>query len=172
MQPNHPTITRAVQLGGRSKAALLEELQCNIIAMNEAAEQLFADERFTTAAEPYPVVTVALMVDALGFPEGATSAELIARAAARGLGLCPLELGPHLRLQYRDQPEGDWGQPARQHQAPSGSLTVFSAPLSDDDGFPKGLYLRKIKGLLWLRGYRAGAAHVWSPDDHVLFLQA
>src|SRR3954451_22232427 len=137
--------------------------------MNESAEQLFASDLFTTSASRYSVMTVELTVRDLAFPDGATSAEIDARAGALGLALCPLELGPHLRLQYRDQPEGYWGQPERQHQAPSGSITVASVPLADDDEFPKGFYLRRIKGELWLRGYRSGPAHVWKPDNHFIF---
>jgi hypothetical protein len=104
--------------------------------------------------------------------QGATTAEIYARAETLGLALCPLELGPHLRLLYRDQPEGYWGQPIRQHQAPSGSITVASQPLAEDDEFPKGFYLRRIQGVLWLRGYRSGPDHVWQGEDHFIFRQA
>jgi hypothetical protein len=44
-----------------------------------------------------------------------------------------------------------------------------SAALVEDDEFPKGFYLRRIDGVLWLRGYRSGPAHVWSPDDRLVF---
>ncbi len=169
--PACPTITRTVIVGGLTKAELLQALQSNAIAMNESAERLFASEQFTTAATRYAVTTVELTVRDLGFPRGATIAEIYARAGALGLGLCPLELGPHLRLQYRDQPEGDWGQPVRRHQAPCGSITIASEQLTDDDAFPKGFYLRRIQDVLWLRGYRSGPAHVWEPDDHFIFRQ-
>ena len=170
--PNCPTIIRIVQVGGLTASELLEELQRNAISLNESAERLFASELFTTSAARYVVTTVELTVLDLGFPHGATTGELSARAGALGLGLCPIELGPHLRLQYLDQPEGYWGQPERTHQAPSGSITIASEPLSDDDDVPKGFYLRRIKGVLWLRGYRSGPEHSWEPDDHFIFWQA
>jgi hypothetical protein len=65
MQLTSQAITRTVQVGGQSKAALQEELQRNAIALNESAEQLFASERFTTAAARYAVVTAELSVGAL-----------------------------------------------------------------------------------------------------------
>ena len=167
--PDCPTVVRTVSVGGVSKLELLDALQRHAIEMNESAERLFASELFTTSETQYVVTTVELSVHNLGFPQGATTAELHAKAQALGLQLCPLELGPHLRLQYLDQPEGYWGMPERQHQAPSGSITVASASLSDDGGFPKGFYLRRIKGVLWLRGYRAGDDHVWEHDDRLLF---
>jgi len=170
--PNCPVVTRTIQVGGLTRLELREELQRNAISMNESAERLFASEHFTTSATRYSVVTVELTVRNLGFPQGAVIADTYAKAAALGLGLCPLELGPHLRLQYLDQPEGYWGQPKRQHQAPSGSITIASEQLTEDEDFPKGFYLRRIKGVLWLRGYRSGPEHIWEPDDHLMFRQA
>jgi hypothetical protein len=156
--PACPTITRTVSVGGVTKAELLGELQRNAISM-----------LFTTAAARSSVTTVELRVRDLGFRHGATIAEITTSAHALGLGLCPLELGPHLRLQYRDQPEGYWGQPIRSHQAPSGAVTIASAHLTDDDDVPKGFYLRRIKGVLWLRGYRSWPGHVWESDDRFVF---
>jgi hypothetical protein len=140
--------------------------------MNESAEQIFASDHFTTSENRYSITTIELTVRDLGFPRGAIIAEIYARAAALGLGLCPTELGPHLRLQYLDQPEGDVGKPSRQHQAPYGSITIASKQLIEDDDFPKGFYLRRIESVLWLRGYRSGPQHVWEPDDHFIFRQA
>lgn len=169
--PDCPPITRTVTVGGLTKAALRHALQHNAILLNESAEQLFASDQFTTAATRYALTTVELTVRDLGFPDGATMAVIEAQASALGLGLCPLELGPHLRLHYLDQPEGYWGQPLLEYQAPSGSITVASAPLVANDDFPKGFYLRRIQGVLWLRGYRSGPDHLWSPGDHFIFCQ-
>ena len=127
---------------------LMEELQRNAISMNESGERLFGSDQFLTSATPYSVTTVELTVRDLGFPQGATINEIYARALALGLALCPIELGPHLRLQYLDQPEGYWGKPLRQHRAPYGSITIASEQLLDDDDSPKGFYLRRIQGVL------------------------
>jgi hypothetical protein len=172
LYPNCPAVIRVVTIGGLSKSELLQQLQNNHVSLNESADRLFACDRFTTAQTRHSLTTVELTVRDLGFPQGVTTAQVYARAAALGLTLCPMELGPHLRLSYLDQPEGFWGQPLRQHQAPSGSVTVASEPLLRDDDFPKGFYVRRIKGELWLRGYRAGPEHVWEADDHLLFCRA
>jgi hypothetical protein len=47
-----------------------------------------------------------------------------------------------------------------------------SAPLAADDDIPKGFCLRRIDGVLWLRGYRSGPEHIWSPDDRLIFIDA
>ena len=82
---------------------------------------------------------------------------------------CPLELGPHLRMQYLDQPEGGDGSPLTHGRAPAGSITVASFPLDESDETPKGFYLRRVDGVLWLRGYWSWAGHVWGPTDLLLF---
>jgi hypothetical protein len=100
---------------------------------------------------------------------GATIGQIHARVAQLGLLLCPLELGPHLRLQFLDQPEGHVGHARSKHCAPPGSITIASPHLTDDDDTPKGFYLRCISGTLWLRGYRSGPGHTWSSDDRFVF---
>lgn len=170
--PNCLTVVRTVTVGGLTKSELMEKLQRNAIAMNESGARLFTSDPFKTAVTRYTVTTVELTVRDLGFPQGAAIAEIYARAKALGLALCPIELGPHLRLQYRDQPEGAWGKPVRQHQAPYGSITIASEQLTEADDFPRGFYLRRIEGVLWLRGYRSGPEHVWEADDHFIFCQA
>lgn len=168
--PDCPTIIRMIEVGGFTKSQLIQNLQQHSILMNESAERLFADDNFTTSDLIYSVKTVELTVNDLGFPAGATTAQIFERAYEVGLNLCPLELGPHLRLQYLDQPEGYLGKPSFQHRAPYGSITIASEILTEDEDFPKGFYIRRIESVLWLRGYCAGHHHVWSPDDHFMFL--
>ena len=163
------SVTRRIRIGGMSKNELVQELHKNKIRLNESAETLLAHEPFTTSTTQSIVETIELTVADLDFPKGATTAHIYATAAARGLSLCPLELGPYFRLQLLDQPESFLGHPQTQHQAPPGSITIASATLIDDEDFPKGFYLRCIKGELWLRGYHAGAEHIWNPHDHLVF---
>ncbi len=51
---------------------------------------------------------IRLTVADLGFPDGATTEQILARAVALGLDLCPPEVGPYYRLQYTDQPMNEW----------------------------------------------------------------
>ena len=105
----------------------------------------------------------------LGFGGGATYEQLTARALESGLVECPLELGPHLRVQFLDQPEGVAGSSSTPHRAPPGSITVASRPLDASDETPKGFYLRCVQGVSWLRGYRSWPGHLWSPEDVLVF---
>lgn len=170
--PDCPVITRTVEVGGLTKSQLIQKFQQESILMNESAERLFADDKFTASDTKCNLQTVELTVRDLGFPDGSTMGEIFTKAKELGLKLCPLELGPYLRLAYLDQPEGSLGNHLRRHQAPFGSITIASEILTEDHDFPKGFYLRRIDGVLWLRGYRADNLHVWNPDDHFIFCQS
>jgi hypothetical protein len=169
--PNCPIITRTVEVGRLTKSQLIQKLHQYSILINEYGEMLLADEKFTTSDTKYSLLTVELTVGDLGFPNGATTPQIFKRANELGLELCPLELGPHLRLNYLDQPEGYSGNTLQSNQAPSGSITIASEILTEDDDFPKGFYLRRINGVLWLRGYLADHLHIWNPDDNFIFCQ-
>ncbi|RIJ66945.1 helicase [Rummeliibacillus sp. POC4] len=167
--PDCPIITRIVEVGGLSKTELIQKLKQNSILMNEYGEKLLTDERFTTSPIKHSLHTVELTVSNLGFPKGTTSSKLYKRAAELGLKLCPIELGPYLRLAFTDQSEEYSENLLKRKQAPLGSITIASEILTENDNFPKGFYLRKINGTLWLRGYIADQLHIWNPHDHFIF---
>jgi hypothetical protein len=169
--PNCGVVKRVVYVGGRSRSELLEELKRIGVEINELGFKLLLSETFKISETRRSLVTVELTVRQLGCPQGARILELYGRATSLGLSLCPVELGAFLRCQYLDQPEGFWGQPSPEHRAPPGSVTIASAPLASDDDFPKGFYLRRIKGVLWLRGYQSSAEHVYDAEDHFIFCE-
>jgi hypothetical protein len=159
------SVPSPVRVGGVDKPALLQALRARRVQLNKAAEDLFADQRFTLAAAGQVIEIVSRSVADLGFRDGADYAQLVRRASAEGWTECPLELGPHLRLQFVDQADSADGLPLTHGRAPTGSITVASAPLDETDETPKGFYLRRVDGVLWLRGYWSWPGHVWSPED-------
>jgi hypothetical protein len=163
------SIPSAVRVGGMSKSELLQALREHDVQLNQAAEALFEDRRFTTRSKHQVIEIAAFSVSDLGLEAGATYGQLAARAIESGLVECPLELGPHLRLQFLDQPEGAHGIPTTHGKAPPGSITVASSPLDDSDETAKGFYLRCVDGVLWLRGYWSWPGHIWSPADVLVF---
>ena len=166
------SIPREVRVGGVEKPELLQRLRVSGVQLNRAAEMLFDDGRFVPLGQSQVMDIAAVSVADLGFEQGASYGQLTARALESGLVECPLELGPHLRLQFRDQPEGSRGQPATHHRAPSGAITIASPALDEQEDTPKGFYLRRIDGVLWLRGYWSWPGHVWRPEDLLVFAVA
>jgi hypothetical protein len=166
---DRPLLPAMVGIGGLSRSGLLAALRARDVHLNRAAETLFADPRFTTLDARRDVEIAALSVAELGFGDGATYAQLVARALDAGLVECPLELGPHLRLQFPDQADGASASPPTRGRAPPGSITVASSPLDDSDETAKGFYLRRADGVSWLRGYWSWPGHVWDPDAVLVF---
>lgn len=160
-----------VRIGGASKHELLAGMRAARVQLNPLALLLFERPEFTTAEKVSVVETVELSVSELGLEAGGTFDQVVESAKLAGLSLCPFELAPHLRLQFTDQPEGFIGHPPSHKRAPPGSLTVASVPFSEDDDVPKGFYLRRIEGVLWLRGYVSWAGHPWSAEDTFIFLR-
>jgi hypothetical protein len=160
---------RRVEFGAINPAQLLVVLEKSGIKLNDAALELFAHPNFLTSPDRRHLSIVQVSVADLGFTEGANTRDIYAQAAEQGLALCPIELAAHYRLEYLDQPEGSIGFPPTKHCAPHGSVTVAVEPISQDEDTPKGFYLRRIEGILWLRGYHSSPEFVWSPHDQFAF---
>jgi hypothetical protein len=161
---------RNVRFGGESKASLLQRLAEAQVHINSAGLQLFSDERFCTSMQSQVVIVTLVSVASLGLARGGVMEQVVIAAKAQGLSVCPLELAPHLRVQWQDQEEGAVGSPEARNRAPPGSITIISTPLSENDEVPQGFYLRRIEGKLWLRGYTSWAGHAWQPEDMLVFM--
>ena len=96
--------------GGRQGRAVIPgtatPLPC---ALGESAAEMIGRPAFALAGARTQADLVVLSVPELGF-EGnlASVADIHARARQLGLELCPAEIGPQLRLQYLDQPAGEF----------------------------------------------------------------
>ena len=67
----------------------------------DLAKYILAKTKFIREEREYELVR--FKVADLGFPDGATTEEIYARAQELGLHLCPAEVGPHLKRQSSDQ---------------------------------------------------------------------
>lgn len=112
--------------------------------------------RITCSKEEIDLDLVVLSVGDLGFKDGAKYSDICAKAVELGLELCPAEVGPALRLQYGDQPKGEWLRIAMEAIAGRGGyLRIFSVG-RDDDG-------------LWLGGSGGRPVDVWGADGRFVF---
>ncbi len=158
-------IVRKVKYGGTSKEDLLERLIAENIHLNEYAVALWKSDAFVVSPKKEVAEIVELSVQDLEFTDGATFEEIFSRIEQLHLNLCPLEIGPYLRLSYLDQKEeAETGK----NKAPKGSITIFSKlEKAQDEDFPKGFYIRKMDGRLWLRGYVCPMDYIWAPDARI-----
>lgn len=155
-----------LEYGGLSKDDLISKLNSSDIQLNEFAITLLSSELFKVSNQKKKINLLIASVKDIGFSEGATIPEIEDNIKNYGLSECPLEIAPYLRLHLNEQNEIN---EKTENQAPPGSLTIFSKPFVSDEDFPKGFYLRKIDGKLWLRGYRCSLDYIWNPNDKFVF---
>jgi hypothetical protein len=100
-------IWKTVTLGTQPGVIRLREaLQTPPFALGDAANEMVGK---SLGGVRETVGLVVLSASEMGFDEhGATLADILARARQLGFSLCPAEVGPALRLAYRDQPVGEF----------------------------------------------------------------
>lgn len=158
-------IVRKIKYGGQSKEDLLKRLVAEGIHLNEYAKILLGSDVFEANPSEEAAEIVELSVQDLGFTNGATFEEIFSSIEQLHLNLCPLEIGPYLRLNYLDQQEET---ETGKNKAPKGSITIFSKiEKQEDEEFPKGFYIRKLAGRLWLRGYVCPIDYLWPPEARI-----
>jgi len=112
----------------RGVDAVRDALDRERIVIGDSADEILGRPAFTFAAERRALNLVLRSVAELGFGErGATLADIHSRAVRLGFELCPEEVGPQLRLQYRNQPVGEFLHLAMKPQRTyDGELTDFT----------------------------------------------
>ncbi len=97
-------------------------------------------------------------VKELGFPNGAQYKDICKAAESQGLDLCPAEAGPQLRLQYPDQPNGEW-------------LVIAMEPIKDSAG-DLGLFdVECVGDGRWLRADYGEPDYFWFTGDRFVFVR-
>jgi len=139
------------------------------VSLNAHAETLIAHPVFDKR-DGETVRVVERTVAELGLADGATLPEVFAAAAGQGLGLCPPETGPYLRLAWPGQANSS-DSVLSAGRSPEGAVKVASVLLSDDVEVPKGFSPRVVDGRQWLRGYRCDDLYGFSADDRFAFRQ-
>ena len=102
-------IWKSIMLGiNKGVDAYREALAAERVRIGDSADEILGRPAFFYARTPKQVELIVLSVAELGFEADAVShAEVYRRAKQMGLELCPAEVGPQLRLAYRNQPLGE-----------------------------------------------------------------
>lgn len=118
-------VWKTITIGGQNNiAAYRAALHAGGYRVGDYASQLL--DKTVVAESETTLELVRLTVGEMGFPRGASTAEIYAWAEAHGLKKCPAEVGPALRLAYADQPYGEWIRVGMEPIADSvGDLHVF-----------------------------------------------
>ncbi len=103
-----------------------------------------------------PINLVSFTVEQLGFPSSATLQDIYTKAESLGLELCPPQVGPELRLQYTDQPNGEY-------------LRIAMNPTTVADGSPKLFNVGQSDSESWLYVHNGSLGYRWDSDDKFVF---
>lgn len=125
--------------------------------LTDWASDILGKPAFVAATEETEIDLVRVMVAELGFKEGARCDQIYERAKELGLELCPPEVGPQLRLQYQDQPNGEW-------------VLVGMEPIRASDGRPDVFDVGRGGSDFWLSDYWNDPDDVWDPDRQWVFV--
>lgn len=122
------------------------------------ASDVLASPTLTLASERKEINLVKATPRDLGFREGSYREDIYKKAQELGLKICPLEIGPQLRLQYIDQPKME-------------SLQIAMETQTDSVGHPS--QFRVVHGgddFLWLVGDHKHDDDFWKADELFIFL--
>lgn len=158
--------TMPIIIGGVLKDDLIEQVKA-VRELGSYTESMIRHKLFTTLAEPETAILIDLCPADLGFTENPTTAELLdtarlaewSKANLEGyvIELCPAEVGPHLSIQYKDQPNGE-------------VLWIAMERVPDSVGSPYVFGVRRYgDGELWLSYGWASPGGRWRLGDHVVF---
>ena len=122
------------------------------------ASDIIGKPEFTMTAGETEVDLVRVTVGKLGFKDGARRDQIYDRAEEFGLEVCPPEVGPQLRLQYKDQPMKE-------------GILIGMEPIRLSDGDLRVFGVAHNGGGIWLYGYCDSPDGVWGADDQWVFVR-
>jgi hypothetical protein len=137
-KPAHFQIWRTITLGTyKSVNAYRRALDSAGIKIGDAADEILGRPGFPYGTMKTDVELVLVSAADLGLETESSLADVYKRARQVGLQLCPAEVGPQLRLDYRNQPRGE-------------ALTIAMEPIATYNGEPTILALANFapSGLL------------------------
>jgi hypothetical protein len=157
--PEEPVELRTITIGGKTR----EQLRSDIHAANMRVSDYASDilDRIEVSPASKQEKLVILSVAQLGFPNGATRGatrrEIYAAAEELGLAPAPAEVGPHLRLQYTEQPSGGW-------------LVIGMQPITDRHGGPLVFGVGRDGDGLWLFVSDGHPDYRWNGGNRFVFV--
>jgi hypothetical protein len=153
------TTWKTISLGTfKSNFAMFDTLDATGIHVGDLAAQVLHRPSFTIGNVKMNVQLVVLSAADLGFGEPVPLAELYARARELGYELCPPEVVAQLRLQYLNQPLGEF-------------LNIAMEPIATFEGELTSLSIANGGAGLMIVGQPISAESVPDPATRVVFIR-
>jgi len=147
-----------IEIGGKDVKTLIKEIQEKKINISGFAMDMMKSKDFTVLKESESEILIRLKVGDLGFPKNKypTTDEIYKRIEELGLELCPPETGPQYRLQYQNQPMGEW-------------FLIGMKQITGRVGNPDVFSLGRGGVGLWLDARWTDPGPEWVPDCEFVF---
>lgn len=139
----------------KSVDALRRDLKSNGFRISDWGNNIL--RKISLATSETEINLCVATVKELTGKDWATNREILGAIRAKGYELCPAEVGPQLRLQYPDQPSGEW-------------LRIGMEPITGSDG---GLFIFNVDPYgdeRWLSSFYGYPGHEWSGDRRFVFV--
>lgn len=155
--PNRFPDWKTVTIGGYQNAEQYKrtasQTGCHI---GDWASDILESPNFIVTQEKEQIVLAIVTVAELGLTKGGSYHNICTNASKFGMQLCPAEIGPALRLAYKEQPDGEAVAVAMKAvQTRSGGLYIFTLGRNGEN--------------LWLRGSFGHRNFFWYPDQKFVF---
>ena len=160
------TIWKTIQLGGYKNAdEFRKAIKKAGMKISDYADDILGKPAFKVEAKETDIILARMTVAQLGFPNGATYKNICEKAVGQTtvindieyeVTLCPNEAGPALRLQYPDQPKGEW-------------LRIAMEAITDSSGYRLLFSVAHGAAGLWLRSYDGYDGDFWRGNRVFVF---
>ena len=153
-------VFKTIKLGTGLKTAddFRKALKGNRCVVSDRANDILGKLAFTAATEEIEVDLVKATVGELGFKSGARRDQIYDRARELGFKLCSPEVGPQLRLQYKDQLNGE-------------RILIGMEPITDSDGNLGVFSVGRVVSVLRLDVRYASPGVVWGSVARWVFVR-
>ena len=150
-------VWKTIKLGTHKNAdEFRKALKKDGFKIGDWGNDILGEPAFTVSSAEEEIQLANVSVADLGFKNGANYGDICAKAKELGLELCPNEVGPQLRLQYKDQPKGEYLRIAMEPIAGSdGRLDIFRVDHGGDG--------------LWLDGNHGHSDTFWLARNRFVF---
>lgn len=147
--------TIAVVLG-TNVGMILTEIRAKGMQIGNNAIDIINKPAFTISSSAVRISLVVKSVAELGFPGRADFEQVCAAASTMGLSKCPAEVGPLLRLNYPEQPNGEW-------------LIIAMDSIVDSQGEPRMFLIGHNDRGQWLVADHSYAPHTYGNTKKFVF---
>jgi hypothetical protein len=154
-------VWKTIKLGTGLKSAddFRQAFKASGMKLGDWASDVLGKPEFVVSDKETELDLVVVTVKNLGFKNGATREKIYARAKELGLDLCPPEVGPQLRLQYQNQPNGEW-------------ILIGMDPIRYSDGYLHVFHVEHDDSELWLYSDYDRPGCVWDAGDRFAFVRS